>query len=402
MRSGINSPAWWGAPKKFETRQKDRRVSWLELFFDLVYVIAISRITHHLTGDMSAAGFLEYICLFMLVYWGWLNSSLHHDLHGNSGLRTRLMTLWQMMIVAALAVVTNKYPDDHHHSITVVFMIMQLFITYQWWSVGLYDKNHRRYSWPYTTLYLVSFGLMGLSMLLSSAWLAFIVPLILICNYGPPFISHILLTRSSNELDLSSSMFERLGLFTIIIFGELVLGVVNGITEVEVLDITVWLNFAFAISLVFALWWIFFTMIARRHAKKNFIRASLLELLYIPTLISLGLLAAGFPSFFGEASGSSLQDLFCYGIAIFLICVSLLTGLLEYPEVFDKIKNPMRFSIFFTGVVFAVFPLFDFDLSQPGFLLSAIAILSAEILYLNFVYFRKLSKEGLEHPDDQT
>lgn len=65
MRLGNFSKAWWGPPKKFETEQKQRRVSWLELLYDLVYVIAISKITHHFSQNISLTGFLEY-CL--LVY----------------------------------------------------------------------------------------------------------------------------------------------------------------------------------------------------------------------------------------------------------------------------------------------------------------------------------------------
>ena len=196
-------------------------------------------------------------------------------------------------------------------------------------------------------------------------------------------------------------MFERLGLFTIIIFGELVLGVVNGIKETKELDFSVWLNFALAIGLVFGLWWIFFTMIARRDAKKNFARASALELLYIPTLISLGFIAAGLPSYF-EASGVGLQNLFGYSIASFLVCVSLIIGLLEYPEVFKEIIKPMRLSIFVTGLAFGLFTLLNPGLSQTAYLLSAIAMLNLEILYLNFVYYRKLSKEGLSPTDEQS
>ena len=95
---------WWGPPKRFDVQEKERRVSWLELFYDLVYVIAIARITHHLAHHVTLGSFLEYAALFVLIFWGWLNGSLYHDIHGNEGLRTRLMTLWQMMILAALAI----------------------------------------------------------------------------------------------------------------------------------------------------------------------------------------------------------------------------------------------------------------------------------------------------------
>jgi len=65
MRINIGSSAWWGAPKKFDREIKERRISWLELFYDLVYVIAIARITHHLSHHISIYDFLEYASLFI-------------------------------------------------------------------------------------------------------------------------------------------------------------------------------------------------------------------------------------------------------------------------------------------------------------------------------------------------
>ncbi len=230
MKLKVSSSPWWGAPRKFDKPQEDRRVSWLELFYDLVYVIAISRITHHFSLHVTAESFWEYTYLFILIFWGWVNGSLYHDLHGNEGLRTRLMTLWQMMIVAALAIMIDQYHGGSYYNITIVFMIMQLYITYMWWSVGFYDRNHRRYNTPYTVLYLVSLALMGISLGVPGKWLKLIVPVIIVFNYAPPFISQLSTRRNSSGLNLSSSMFERLGLFGIIVFGEVVLGVVNGIS----------------------------------------------------------------------------------------------------------------------------------------------------------------------------
>ncbi|MBP7400842.1 MAG: low temperature requirement protein A [Chitinophagales bacterium] len=395
MQIRKSATAWWGPPKKFEPLQKERRISWLELFFDLVYVIAISHITHHLAVHISFDSFLEYCCLFTLIYWGWLNGSIYHDLHGNEGLRIRLITLWQMMIIAAIVIALEINPDPHHHNIIIVFMIMQLFITYLWWSVGFYDKEHRRYSWHYILLYLISFALMGLSLFLPDNSLQFIIPFIIICNYSPPFISYFFLNPLSREFNLSSSMFERLGLLTIILFGELVLGVVNGVIGIHTFDFSLWLNFALAMTIAFALWWIFFTVIAAREAKDNFLRASLLELIYLPTIIALGFLAAIFSSFFGESATVDLQPLFGYGIAAFLISISLLIGLLKYPIQFDDLIAKLRLSILITGVVFIIFSLLNLPLSQTWYLISVIAILTMEILYLNFMYYRRVSQDGI-------
>lgn len=195
--------------------------------------------------------------------------------------------------------------------------------------------------------------------------------------------------------------FERLGIFTIIVFGELTLGVINGIIEVHPLTIATWINFVLALSLVFGLWWIFFTMIARREAKKNFARASLLELSYIPALVALGFLAAGFPSFFSADDNATVQHLFGYGITIFLTFVSLMIGLLEFPSEFNEIIKPMRISIFITGLVFLLLSFIKLQLTAVGYLITAVVLLNIEIVYLNFVYNRQLDRRGMKPTDEQ-
>jgi low temperature requirement protein LtrA len=386
MRINIGSSAWWGAPKKFDREIKERRISWLELFYDLVYVIAIARITHHLSLHISSNGFLEYASLFILIFWGWLNGSLYHDLHGNEGLRTRLMTLWQMMIIAALAITIDHSTGKLYFNTTIVFMIMQFYITYMWWSIGIYDKEHRRYSLPYTILFLLSLAIMGISLVLSQEWLKFLVPLVIICNYSPSFIAQRLLRRSLLDLNLSSSMSERLGLFTIIVFGEVVLGVVNGISELHVANFTTWLNFTFAIAIVFALWWIFFSLASNREAKKGFVNATLLELLYIPTLISLGVIAASFSGLFDDVH-YSLQKVFGYAIAGFLIGISLMMGLLEVPDKLHTLVRPVRISLAVTASIFLISSLINVNVDSLYYLIAVIVILAAEIFYLNSLYY---------------
>lgn len=388
MRFGKSSSAWWGPPKKFDPHFEERRISWLELFYDLVYVIAISRITHHLAMHNNLEGFLQYAGLFFLIFWGWLNGSLYHDIHGTTGLRTRLMTLWQVMIIAALAVTIDQPSPTWYVNTTIVFMIMQLYITYLWWSVGFYDRSHRRYNKPYTVLFLLALALMALSLAVPRQWVKLVAVLVIVCNYTPPFIAHRLLRRSSLDLSLSSSMAERLGLFTIIVFGEVVLGVVNGISKTNYVDFSTWLNFALAIAIIFALWWIFFALTSNRSVKPGFVTATLLELLCIPTLMSLGLIAVRFSYLFdpGETN-RSLNIVFNCAIATFLIGISLMMGMLEYADVFRPISRPVRFSLLVTSLVLIAWSLINLKWDPVYDLLAVLIILLAEILYLTSLYY---------------
>lgn len=386
------SSAWWGPPRKFDPRVEERRISWLELFYDLVYVIAISKITHHLGAHINLSGFLEFACFFILIFWGWLNGSLYHDLHGNSGLRTRLMTLWQMMIIAALSITITQTSAASFSYTIIAFMVMQLFITYLWLSVGFYDRIHRQYNMPYTVLYLLSFSLLGLCLILPKGSVNFLLPLVIVFNYAPPFIANRRLRRASLELSLSSSMSERLGLFTIIVFGEVVLGVVNGISQAPVLTWIAWMKFALSISIVFLLWWIFFTLTSNREAKQGFIKASLLEMLYIPTLMSLGLIAAGFSHLFETTADPghrtiALTTLFAYSLSGFLTGVGLIMGFLIYPDVIRTIHGRVRSSLFITSSLFLLLALLDIRWQALNFMLIVIGMLVAEVFYLNSLYY---------------
>lgn len=66
----IQAKSWWGAPRQFSTEKIDRKVSWLELFYDLVYVIAITNITHQFSESMIVYSFLDYLYFFLMTFWG--------------------------------------------------------------------------------------------------------------------------------------------------------------------------------------------------------------------------------------------------------------------------------------------------------------------------------------------
>jgi len=52
-------------------KEKERHVSWLELFYDLVYAAAIAQLGQNLSHDLSIEGFVKYVMLFVIVCWAW-------------------------------------------------------------------------------------------------------------------------------------------------------------------------------------------------------------------------------------------------------------------------------------------------------------------------------------------
>ena len=48
------------------------RVSFVELFFDLVFVFAITQLSHHLLAHLTSRGLVQTTLLFMAIWWVWI------------------------------------------------------------------------------------------------------------------------------------------------------------------------------------------------------------------------------------------------------------------------------------------------------------------------------------------
>lgn len=359
---------WWGPPKKFSAQIAERKISWLELFYDLVYVIVISKVTHHLASHPDGKGLLDYAYLFAMVFWGWFNGSMHHDLHGTPGIRTRFMTLWQMIAVGALAVTLDSPPESFQLRVTIALLFMQLFITYLWWSIGIYDKEHRKLNTPYSVCYLLAAGLLLGTLFVPAGFVRTLGWIALALNYTPFMYTAFRTRNTADNFSLSANMVERLGLFAIIVFGEAILGVINSLSQVEHLSLTIWLCFGLGVLIVFALWWIFFAVIADRECKPGLINANIYSFLYIPTLASLGMIGAAFPSLirdqiitpnYIDPNAFTLQILFGCSITVLLCCIAGLSSFLHFTHHYEKYKKQSQRFVIFVGVVnFALMILF--------------------------------------------
>ena len=50
----------------------ERKTTWLELFFDLVFVVVIAELAHTLSGEVSVTSIGVFSFLFIPVWWVWI------------------------------------------------------------------------------------------------------------------------------------------------------------------------------------------------------------------------------------------------------------------------------------------------------------------------------------------
>ncbi|HEY9842789.1 MAG TPA: low temperature requirement protein A, partial [Candidatus Obscuribacterales bacterium] len=278
---------WWGPPRILADQPGERKISWLELFYDLVYVACISQLKEHLVHHLGPGALGPFLLLFGLVLWSWMNGSYYHDLHGNEGIRTRFLTLLQMLAAAAVAITLAAALAGQTRGFAVAFTLLQLIITYLWWTTGFYDPDHRTLS----RNYLITYSLAAVCLAASAfapalAWQLWGAALLL--NLIPGLISAGVSQREHARRGLvlgpSGAIVERFGLLTMIVLGESILGILNGTAAIAEKTPAVWSAFVIGIVIAFELWWIYFDMLGDRRTRSRYLAMQLLNFLHLPLL----------------------------------------------------------------------------------------------------------------------
>ena len=289
---------WWRPPRKTGDREEERRVTFLELFYDLVYVVVIAEIGHFLATHIDVQGVLEAAFLFVLVWLGWLNGSMYHDLHGHNDVRTRVFTFAQMFTVVAMAVFAHSAFQEGAVGFAVSFSAYQLILGYLWWQTGVHDPDHRPLSLPYASTLIVSAALFGgsafvpenLRMILWGIGLLLTVTVpvaVFMVRPSDPQVA----AEHERSLRMSSSAVERFDLFTIIVLGEVIVGVVRGVAGHHQLEWTVGATAALGMLIAIGLWWLYFDFVSHRIPLTG--RTTTFGWIYLHLFTTMGIVAAG-------------------------------------------------------------------------------------------------------------
>jgi len=400
--AGKYTNLWWGPPKNFDDRKDERKISWLELFYDLVYVAAISQLTHHLAGHLSWSELAYTFLLFCLIFWSWVNGSQYYDLHGNDSIRTRLFTFFQMLAVAAVAITISDAFEGHHRAFAISLSILEIIVTYLWWSVGLYDPSHRVFNKFYTFNYIIAFALLSGSAFTDHKTAVVLWIIALVLNLTPGLtgartIITVLKQRGGQVFSASASIVERFGLFTIIVLAESIIGTVSGLTEVKDKQPAVWIAFILCILISFLLWSIYFDMTSEQETKKGYSYLQWLIFLHYPLLMALGVVGAAIKILLineGDHSQNSVYWIFCTAIASILLLTMFIASIMKEEEEDRSYIRPVSRLLVVTSVIVMMIPLIGSYLNTISFLLIVSIILFVPVFvgirsWVRFKFFEK-------------
>lgn len=246
-----------------------RRATWLELFFDLIFVVALRDAGEILSethdGHISLGQFLHFVLVFLPLWWIWAGHTIYANRFDTDSRQHRLSTLLIMflMIVISAQILGARDYGDYAWAVAC-YCGARLIIAAMYFVSKRKHHDRGGVATPVGTVFAIGAAISLSSILLEPPWsylvfyagivfdMAALVVLNQRLNVVPPHTPHLV---------------ERVGLLTIIMLGESVLSISAALGDIT------WnqSNVIAAVSgfvMVSAIWWIYydsFPLLERRR-----------------------------------------------------------------------------------------------------------------------------------------
>ncbi len=233
----------------------------LELFYDLVSVVAIAAVAnqfhHRLSENHVGNGVLLYLMALWAIWWAWMNFTWHASAYDTDDPPYRMAVFVQIAGALVMAAgIDQMFEDLDFTTMFVGFVIMRLSLVVMWLRAAHRDRQGRSAAMRYAigiTLCQIGWAILVLFLpksLLVAGFLAMVV-----CEHIVPIVAE----SSVNTKWHRTHIIERYGLLTIIVLGEAILASYAGIQafleQPEVSLLTVLVG---GLLILFSMWWLYF------------------------------------------------------------------------------------------------------------------------------------------------
>jgi low temperature requirement protein LtrA len=242
-------------PRLSTALREDERVSPLELFFDLVFVLAITQCTQLMSDKPTWEGMAEGLLVLALLWWSWTAYAWLTSVVDPEDDAVRVSIFGAM---AGLLIVSLSVPDsfaDEALTFACAYAVVRagqiaLFV------LGSRDNPNLRHSvWGLAGSTAIGVGLLVVGALLGGTGQGVLWSLALVLDVGGPY-----LFGAEGWTLVPGHFAERHGLIIIIALGESIVAIGAGAQSELTFEMGV--AAVLGIALAAAMWWLYFDVVA--------------------------------------------------------------------------------------------------------------------------------------------
>jgi len=360
----------------------EKKVTWIELFYDLVFVAAFIQLGNGLSANVSLLGFVVFAGVFAPLWVAWSGFTFFENRYTIDDFTHRVLVFGQMFAVGAMAIAAPDVLAGKTRAFSLAtaaaFVVVALMHARAYRQV----EAARSYSSFWGGVFLVSAG--GW---LASAFVAapYSVMLMVASTAAVIFMP---LSPQSRELSLRlpidfEHLAERYGLLTIIVLGESFVKVL-GVLVAEGAGVSLYLEGGVTLLITCGLWWIYFDDVAGARIHKGPFQWIVWLYAHIPLQIAV------------TASGVAIKKAVRFGwdvpapakyrwllagaVALVLISVSIIDSVTErkHAHLSDRARINARW---LSGVVVLLLAPAGRGMSGGLFLVLVMGVVLAQVVF---------------------
>jgi low temperature requirement protein LtrA len=253
--------------RRRRTDEVSQRASTLELFYDLVFVFAITQVSHLLLEHLTWAGAGQALIVLLAVWWSWNYTTWTTNELDTETIPVRLLLLALMLVSLLMSVAIPDAFGEHALLFAGSYVAIQVgrhaFLTFVAAEPGTIERERagRILTWFVAAGVLWIAGALADGPARTALWLG-----ALALDYGAPLVLFWVPGRPRLEgatWDVGTEHFaERFGLFIILALGESIVLIGATTSESDLAPVTI-AAFVMAFLASAAIWWLYFTSVAR-------------------------------------------------------------------------------------------------------------------------------------------
>ena len=285
--------------------QGERSATWLELFFDLCFVVAVAALASYLHSNPTLSGLLHFGGLFVPIWWAWMGFTWHATSYDTDDVPYRLTFFAAMLTIVVLAASLEGIKHGDSTGFVMAFAALQALLVWLYLRARHYATEDRTMCTRFAIGYAVG-GLVWLaSLLVGEPARYWVWGLGIVVLMGAPTLA---VRAFAQPMFDSSHIPERYGLFTIIVLGESIVAVAAVTADIGWSPGSAVAGAAgFGIAICY--WWIYFEFVtASALTRDDLVRAFIWGYGHLAIYVGIAATAVGVEfAVEGAAEGHALK-----------------------------------------------------------------------------------------------
>jgi low temperature requirement protein LtrA len=241
--------------------EHEEKTTWLELFFDLVYVAILVVLGDRLSHNLTSQGVIEFALLFIPIWLSWLEPVFYSRRFPTDDIGHRLLTVLYMGAMVSLAFELYDVTGETATSFLLAYAATKAILALMYARAWRLHPEYRSFAGANAGVFAILAVLWAAIALLEPfaySWWAIATALGLL---SPFILPRILRQAGLSEKDLppvkAHYVLDRFGELTIIVLGEFFLKAALGAAERESHRLTTFYGLAL-LTVSVGLWWLYF------------------------------------------------------------------------------------------------------------------------------------------------